>query len=165
MVDALATPLTQPESAEIRLRDATLDDIPKIVRLDALNTDLPKPEFWNSTFARFGGRPGRYFLIAEQAESGMDAEEHFLGFIVGEIRAWEFGSPPCGWILTIGVMPEHRVRGIGGLLFEEICERLRADGVTMVRTMLARDDTLNMSFFRSQGLMAGSFIELEKEID
>ena len=57
------------------------------------------------------------------------------------------------------------MRGVGALLFDAICERLLADGVTMVRTMLGRDDRLNMSFFRSQGLMAGSFIELEKMID
>ncbi len=148
------------QASDLRIRDAVSEDIPKIVELDALNTDLPKPDFWDDTFARFGGRAGRYFLLAEESANG-----GFLGFIVGQVRAWEFGSPPCGWILTIGVMPEHRVRGVGALLFEAICERLRADGVSMVRTMLARDDRLNMSFFRSQGLMAGSFIELEKMID
>jgi ribosomal protein S18 acetylase RimI-like enzyme len=148
------------QASDLIIRDAVAGDIPKIVQLDALNTDLPKPDYWDDTFARFGGHAGRYFLSAEEAGEG-----GFLGFIVGEVRAWEFGSPPCGWILTIGVMPEHRVRGVGALLFEAICERLRADDVTMVRTMLARDDHLNMSFFRAQGLMAGSFIELEKMID
>jgi len=31
--------------------------------------------------------------------------------------------------------------------------------------MLARDDQLVMSFFRSQGMMAGPFIQLEKSLD
>ena len=44
-------------------------------------------------------------------------------------------------------------------------ERLRADGVDTVRTMIARDDPLNMSFFRAQGMMAGPFIELEKPLE
>ncbi len=144
------------QSSDLKIRDAVAEDIPKIVELDALNTDHPKPDYWADTFTRFGGRAGRYFLIAEDATDG-----EFLGFIVGEVRAWEFGSPPCGWVLTIGVMPDHRVRGVGALLFKAICDNLRAGGVNMVRTMLARDDTLNMSFFRSQGLMAGSFHALE----
>ena len=57
------------------------------------------------------------------------------------------------------------VGGIGTALFDDICARFKGDGVQIVRTMLARDDQLNMAFFRSQGLMAGSFIELEKPID
>jgi hypothetical protein len=36
--------------------------------------------------------------------------------------------------------------------------------VTTVRTMLARDNTLILSFFRSQGMMAGRFIPLEMEL-
>ena len=45
-----------------------------------------------------------------------------------------------------------------------MCEVLKADGADSVRTMVGRDDQLNMSFFRSQGMMAGPFIELEKPL-
>ncbi len=38
---------------------------------------------------------------------------------------------------------------------------MRAAGLKTLRTMLARDDTLNMAFFRSQGMMGGAFIQLE----
>jgi hypothetical protein len=31
--------------------------------------------------------------------------------------------------------------------------------------MIAREDQLNMSFFRAQGMMGGPFIELEKPLD
>ncbi len=119
------TPTDEPpafSASDLMIRDAVAEDISRIVALDALNTDIPKPEYWDDTFARFGSRAGRYFLSAEQVAGG-----EFLGFIVGEVRAWEFGSPPCGWILTIGVMPEHRVRGVGALLFDAICERLPAE--------------------------------------
>ena len=34
-----------------------------------------------------------------------------------------------------------------------------------MRTMMARDNHLLMSFFRSQGMMAGPYIELEKALD
>ena len=75
------------------------------------------------------------------------------------------GAPPGGWVLTLGVEPAYRVKGIGTLLFDEICARLRQAGVSTVHTLLNRDDTLNMAFFRAQGLMAGSVIELEKPLD
>jgi GNAT superfamily N-acetyltransferase len=87
------------------------------------------------------------------------------GFIIGEVRAWEFGSPPCGWIFALGVDPDCRLQGIGTQLFNAICQCFREAGVDTVRTMLAVDDRLNLSFFRSQGLMGGPFIQLELPLE
>ena len=42
-----------------------------------------------------------------------------------------------------------------------MCSCLAKAGVTTVRTMLARDDELNMAFFRSQGMTGGPFIQLD----
>ena len=42
-----------------------------------------------------------------------------------------------------------------------IVARMQATGLKTVRTMLARDDGLNMAFFRSQGMLGGAFIQLE----
>ena len=47
---------------------------------------------------------------------------------------------------------------------EELLDRFRRFGVKTVRTMLARDNTLVLSFFRSQGMMAAPFIPLEMEL-
>ena len=54
---------------------------------------------------------------------------------------------------------------MGETLFRAICSGMKNDGVVTVRTMTARDDNLNMSFFRAQGMMAGPFIELEKSLN
>ncbi len=140
------------------VRAAESDDVAAIGRLDERITGLAKPDYWGDTFARYGGRPDRYFLVAER-DGGVS------GFIIGEVRAWEFGSPPCGWIFAIGVDPDHRLRKVGSRLFETACRRMRESGVKTVRTMLARDDGLNMAFFRSHGMMAGSFIQLEMPLD
>ena len=40
-----------------------------------------------------------------------------------------------------------------------------AAGVRKLRTMLSRDNTLILSFFRSQGMMAGPFIPLEMDLE
>ena len=44
------------------------------------------------------------------------------------------------------------------------CGAFRRAGVRTVRTMLSRDNTLILSFFRSQGMMAGPFIPLEMDL-
>ena len=53
----------------------------------------------------------------------------------------------------------------GTRLFEELCNRFRQAGVAKVRTMLARNNGLVLAFFRSLGMMAGPFIQLEKDLD
>lgn len=126
----------------------------EVERIDALITGLPKPDYWRQAYERYGARPDRWFLVAE-------SEGQVSGFILGEKRAWEFGSPPCGWVFAIGVSPDRRLGGIGSRLFEAISARMKKAGLKTVRTMLARDDALNMSFFRSQGMMGGTFIQLE----
>ena len=63
------------------------------------------------------------------------------------------------------VDPQSRQIGIGTHLFKAISKEIRASGVKVVRTMLARDDNLNMSFFRSHGMTGGSFIQLEMPLD
>ena len=151
-------------SDKVQIRLANTSDLPDVIQLDASITSLSKTQYWEEMFNQFVGRGNRYFMIAEDI-SGSEVENPFVGFIVGEIRAWEFGSQPCGWILTILVNPEYQGRGVGEKLFDTICKQMKVDGVVTVRTMVAREDKLNMSFFRAQGMMAGPFIELEKPLD
>ena len=85
--------------------------------------------------------------------------------MIGEVRDWEFGSPPCGWVFAIDVQQGVRLDGIGTRLLEAIAASFRTAGVTKLRTMLMRENTLILSFFRSQGMMAGPLISLEMDID
>ena len=132
---------------------------PRSIALDAGVTGIEKADYWYEVFHRYGARGAkqRFFLVAEAAGA-------IQGFIVGEIRDWEFGSPPCGWVFGINVRPEARLGGIGTQLLAAICDGFRRAGVTTVRTLLARDNTLVLSFFRSQGMMAAPFIPLEMDL-
>jgi ribosomal protein S18 acetylase RimI-like enzyme len=146
------------ESGTLAIRRVRLEDLPGVIALDELNTGMAKPEYWRDLFDRYTQvRRPRYFLVAESAQK-------IIGFIIGEVRTWEFGSPPCGWVFAIGVDPGTRVQGVGSQLLDAVCAHFKQAGVEKLRTMLARDNTLLMSFFRSQGMMAGPFIELEKDI-
>jgi ribosomal protein S18 acetylase RimI-like enzyme len=142
------------------IRPATFADVPGVIALDKEVTGLIKPGYWHDMFERYGARPGdsRIFLVAENAD-------RIGGFIIGEVRAWEFGSSPSGWIFAVQVQARQRLHGLGSRLFNAVCESFRAAGVDRVRTMVAPDNTLIHSFFRSQGMMAGPFIELEMRLD
>jgi ribosomal protein S18 acetylase RimI-like enzyme len=153
------TDTRRAESGDVQVRAAQPSDLPSVVALDAQVTGIPKAAYWKDRFEWYGGRhPERFFLVAERNGT-------MLGFIVGEVRAWEFGSPPSGWIFAVHVSPSARLHGLGTMLFDAICVRFRKAGVQHVRTMLAKDAHLLMSFFRSLGMMAGPFVQLEKSLD
>jgi len=145
---------------QISIRNAVPSDLDAIIALDEVGPKEEKPAYWRGIFDHYakGGKKDRLFLVAETGHE-------VVGFISGEVRAWEFGSPPCGWVFAMGVSPTMREMGIGQRMLEEICKRLKQAGVTTVRTMVDRDNKVTLSFFRSQGLRTGRYIELEKEIE
>jgi GNAT superfamily N-acetyltransferase len=136
-----------------------------VIALDANVTKLPKPNYWNDVFRRYGKQRlhERFFLVAESRTDRADAR--VLGFIIGEIRAWEFGSTPCGWVFALSVEPEMRLHSIGNALLAAISQEFKKAGVSKMRTMVARDARLPMLFFRSEGMMAGPYLQLEKDLD
>ena len=162
---AISHATEDPGAASLHIRRARAEDVPLVSALDAEVTGLAKPDYWRDVFERYGERrlEERFFLIAEIV--GQDRRDPILGFIVGEVRAWEFGSQPCGWVFAFSVEPEARLKGVGASLFEEIAAEFKRAGVTRMRTMVARDNHLHMTFFRSEGMMAGPYIQLEKDLD
>jgi len=137
-------------------------DLDAVVALDAASTGTAKAEYWQDILERFtqkNSRIKRYFLV------GRSPDNELLGFIVGEIRAWEFGSPPCGWVIALNVTTDHRERGIGTKLLDALCAQMKKDGATTIRTMVLANDKVNLSFFRGEGLAAGPYIELERPLD
>ncbi len=147
------------------IRRATAADLDQVTRLDARVTGQPKPDYWKDIFERYGNRrtDERFFLIATTEDDR--ARGGIAGFIVGEVRGWEFGSEPCGWVFAVTVDPDRREQHIGERLFRDICNRFRRIGISKVRNMVRRDDTLVMSFFRSEGMVAGPYIQLELDLD
>lgn len=146
--------------AELRVRPVEAADLDQVIAIDFEITRRQKTDYWYELFHRYGaGRSRqRLFLVAE-------AGAEIQGFIIGEVRDWEFGSPPCGWVFGINVRPGARLAGIGTRLLEAICAGFRHAGVDKVRTLIARDNSLVLSFFRSQGMMAAPVIPLERDLD
>jgi len=145
---------------QVTIRNAMNSDFDAVIELDLVGVAEKKPAYWRGIFDRYvtAGKDNGFFLVAE-------INGEVIGFIVGEVRAWEFGSPPCGWVFALSVSPKIREQGVGQLMLEEMCQRLKKTGVTTVRTMVDRENKLTLLFFRSQGLRTGRYIELEKLID
>ena len=156
-----ATPGVSPDAADaVVVRPVRRADLDQVIDIDATVTGLEKRKYWASVYRRYGSgqHAERQFLVAL-------AKGRVVGFIIGEIRDWEFGSPPCGWVFAIDVDPRARLAGVGSRLLQAISDHFRRAGVGKLRTLLALDNTLIMSFFRSQGMMAGPLISLEMDID
>lgn len=149
------------EAATVIVRALRPDDVAAIVRIDGVQTGETKPVYWKRIF--------REFLAADEASArvGLAAERdgRVIGFLFGDVRAFEFGSEPCGWILEIGVDPKVTRSGVASALLREGSHRLRATGVSVVRTMVRRNNVPVLTFFRTNGFAAGPYVQLELTTD
>jgi len=136
-----------------KIRPAQASDLPAVSALDERETGTAKLDYWREMLA-----PDRHFLVAE-TDNG-----RLAGFIAGEIRAWEFGQPPAGWVFAIQIDPRLRLKGVGTELFEAIVACFKDKGVTRVRTLVDRKDHLILSFFRAQGMVAGPSLQLDMDL-
>ena len=135
-------------------------DLDHVIEIDATVTGLEKRAYWQRVYRRYGiaaAGEQRWFLVALEGR-------RVVGFLIGEVRDWEFGSPPCAWVFAINVDPNARQGGIGTRLLESLSEALRKTGVRKLRTLLHHDNTLILSFFRSAGMMAAPLIPLEMDV-
>ena len=160
--DAAGDQPARPAGEHPSVRPARRSDVDAVTAIDAGATGLPKPAYWLELHRRQGAASAArvIFLVATRPEES----ERVLGFIVGEIRAWEFGSEPCGWVYALSVEPGARLHGVAEALLAEIAAQFRSAGMSKMRTMVARDNRLPMMFFRSEGMMAGPYIQLEKDL-
>lgn len=132
-------------------------DLAAVIRLDAQLTGRRKPAYWKTLFREFVA-PGR-----SSSRVGLAARDgaRLSGYLLGEVRAFEFGSAPCGWIFAVGVDPDQAHHGIGSALVAEAGRRFGRAGVSTVRTMVRRNDVSMLAFFRSNRFVGGSFTQLE----
>lgn len=144
-------------ASPLRIRPLSRRDLADVVRIDARHTGSRKPAYWTRILGEFLGRAGARPRVglAAHLDGGVK------GYLLGEVRAFEFGSEPCGWVFAVGVDPGAMHHGIGTALVEEAGRRFRRLGISTVRTMVRRNDVPLLAFFRSNGFSGGSFVQLE----
>ena len=128
-----------------RLRLFTVDDLPKIVRIEAASFS----DVWPDAFFTYNHRKApNLFLIAED-------DEGLLGYVVGELREAMFSGrsymSKMGHILNIAVNPRRRKGGVGTRLMEEIESRFREAEATQITLEVRESNSGAQGFYRGRG--------------
>lgn len=150
-----------PTAEVLSIRNLQTGDLPEVVRIDGLHTGEEKPEYWEETLHRYveGPTVEHVGIVAEETGKAL------VGYLLGEVRAFEFGSEPCGWVFSIGVDPRRLRAHVASHLLGEASRRFREAGITTVRTMVRRSDVPILSFFRAAGFEGGTFVQLERNLE
>ncbi len=142
---------------EIKVRKMTVHDVEAVLLIDEKITGEPHEAQWESRILDHMTSNPLGCLVAE-------IDKMVVGFVIADIRGWEFGIPKCGWIEIVGVDPGTRKRGIARALIEGLGDFFEMNGVDEVKTMINWNDGGLVSFFRALGFGRSEFIVLEKEL-
>jgi len=92
-----------------------------------------------------------------------EAEGKVVGFILADIRGWEFAIPKSGWIEIVGVDPDFQGKGVARELIGKLDQYFRNHNVDRIMTMVNWNEGGLVGFFRALGFERSEFILLEKE--
>ncbi len=96
---------------------------------------------------------------------GAEIDGKLVGFVIAEIRRWEFGrSEMTGWVLILGVDPEYHGMGAGHKLGSTLIDHFRKKNVKKIQTLVEWHDGELISFFKSLGFSLLQMLPLQKEI-
>jgi len=132
-------------------------DLPRVARLYRARSRVPPPAGWTARMRALLGDRNAVALVAPGK-----GDRDIAGCVFAEVRTWEFGSEPAGWIFALAVALGWEERGTGSALLNAAIARLRQRGVRTIRTMVSRDDVDMLRFFRHEGFAAGPYAELEQ---
>ncbi len=140
---------------EVVIRKMTPEDVMEILEVDLKLVGKQRSPSWPQRVTRY--LEMYYPPLCHVAKVG----NRLVGFILGDIRGWEYALAPSGWIDIMGVDPEFQGRGIGKRLvkaFAEECEQRKMKTHIMVR---GADDRLQ-GFLSEAGFHRGTLVEYEK---
>jgi len=159
------TKLWKKFSVGVKIKPLTKDDISDILKIEErIEEELgiknkERTEYLKET-AIYNIEHGDPMLSI-----GAEVDGNLVGFMIGELRLWEFGrGEKIGWIRILGVDPEFRGRGIGRKLAETLFEHFKRRGIKRVRTMVDWYAGELISYFRSLGFNMMNMVPLEKEL-
>lgn len=141
----------------LTVRRMRTQDTEAILRIDEKITGRPHEAQYESRIIDALTRNPLGCLVAE-------AEGRIVGFILGDIRGWEFAIPKTGWIEIVGTDPEFHGRGVARALIEKLNVYFRNQNVVRVMTMINWNDAELVGFFRAVGFERSEFIILEKDV-
>jgi ribosomal protein S18 acetylase RimI-like enzyme len=146
------------ESMSVTVRRMNTQDTEAVLAINEKITGKPHEAQYESRIIDALTRNPLGCLVAE-------TEGVVVGFILGELRGWEFAIPKSGWIEIVGVDPDFHGKGIARALIEKLDLYFRNQNVERIMTMINWNEGGLVGFFRALGFERSEFILLEKEPD
>jgi ribosomal protein S18 acetylase RimI-like enzyme len=143
---------------EVLIRRLSMKDIEGVLSIDEKITGSTHEVYWEGVIANYIDRNPAACLAAE-------VDGKMVGFILGDVRGWEFNIPLSGWIEILGVDPQYQGKGIGGKLADSLFEYFRKNNIHSVHAMINWNDADLVDYFRSLGFARGNFIHMERTLD
>ncbi len=139
----------------VTVRRMRTQDADAVLRINEKITGRPYEAQWASKIIDDITRNPLGCLVAEEGGE-------IVGFILGDIRGWEFAIPKSGWIEIVGVDPRFQGKGVARALIETLHAYFRNNNVSRIMTMVNWNDGGLVGFFRALGFERSEFIILEK---
>ncbi len=140
----------------VTVRRMRTQDADAVLRINERITGRPYEAQWASKIIDDITRNPLGCLVAEEGGE-------IVGFILGDIRGWEFAIPKSGWIEIVGVDPRFQGKGVARVLIDTLHAYFRNHNVDRIMTMVNWNDGGLVGFFRAFGFERSEFIILEKE--
>lgn len=139
------------------VRRMRLEDIPSIITIDEEIVGYRNEAKYRDKIPGYISRCPEACLVAEVGGE-------VVGFLLGDIRGWDFGVPLSGWLDIIGVAPHCQGKGIGKKLTQAFLEYCKENGIESVQTMVNWNDGDLIDYFRALGFKRGEYLNLQKKL-
>ncbi|MDP2936140.1 MAG: GNAT family N-acetyltransferase [Dehalococcoidia bacterium] len=139
----------------VRIRPLSKEDIPSILEIDGKITAASRSSLDREKI--------NYYLRNPNLCWGAEASGCLIGFMLGDIRGWEFGLSEAGWIEILGVDPSRQRKGVGRALLTAMIDEFKNRGVKTVRVVARWYDPI-LSFFRAEGFEHGELLSVQKDL-
>lgn len=140
---------------KVMIRSLSIADIPSILDIDRKITGASRSSLDNEKI--------NYYLRNPLVCWGAECDKKLIGFMLGDIRGWEFGVSESGWIEIIGVDPAYQRKGIGRAILNAMLDELKRRGVKSVLVIARWYDPI-LSFFRAEGFQHGELLSVQKDL-
>ncbi|MBI4286813.1 MAG: GNAT family N-acetyltransferase [Chloroflexi bacterium] len=141
--------------AEVRIRKMLPEDVSRILEIDLRLVGKERSPSWPQRVTRY--LEMYYPPLCHVAETN----GRIVGFILGDIRGWEYALAPSGWIDIMGVAPDFQGSGIGKKLLKAFADECR-ERKMKTHIMVREADERLQRFLSEAGFNRGTLIEYEK---
>ncbi len=146
--------------ADVAIRPMEERDIPRAVEIESVIMGAKRSTTLRGSLTAYLAKGERNACLVAESEGRV------VGFLVGDIRTWDFGEDQeIGWIKIVGIDPAYQGHGVGKALGEALLRYFEERGVKTVRTTVEWDAGDLVAYFRTLGFERSGFIGLEKTLD